>query len=448
MHRERHITVLPPWGRPGSYDPPVYVSRLELTSFRNYRRLGLELDPGETVFSGQNGQGKSNLLEAVYVLATTRSPRTSNERELVSWHRPLVPDTAQAIVPPEGPAFARLEANVQRLHQGLTHLELLFAGQEQVATDEPPAPPSTVQGVSSEVTGRIARTIKVNGVPRRAAELLGHLRVVYFSPEDVALAGGSPAGRRRYLDLANSQVAPLYLRALQQYNRILLQRGHVLRQIRERRQAMAALAPWTDQMVRTGVFVLRHRLQMLAAINERAVEIFQALAGTSVTFRVEYRPTAFESSPEEDESPDSKALTAAFRERQEALAAREVEQAASLAGPHRDDFTFLLDGVDLNRYGSRGQQRLAVLALKLAEAEWMRAETDEVPVLLLDDVLSELDPERRRYVLNRIMPAAAEPGAEDRHQVWITTTDMEAIPPELLARAQRFKIDAGSVRRA
>jgi DNA replication and repair protein RecF len=415
----------------------VYLSHLALANFRNYRRLGLELAPGVVVFCGQNGQGKTNLLEAVYVLATTRSPRTRVDRELVTWRR--LDDDLESVAGAQ--PFARVEGRVKR-QEGEVHLEVLFVGEptgsEQVDAQE--------AGAAGEVTGRLVRTIKVNGLHTRAAELLGQLMVVYFGPEDVALAGGPPAGRRRYLDLANSQVAPLYLRALQQYNRILAQRNLVLRQVRERRQALPALEPWTDQLVRTGVFILRHRLRMLARIGERARSVFAELTGSSQGFRLAYRSTVCNVLEVPNQSAESGEMADRYRARLEQLATREVEQAVSLVGPHRDDFAFLLDGVDLHTYGSRGQQRLAVLALKLAEAAWMREETGETPVLLLDDVLSELDPRRRHYVLDRVDPARDEAGAAGPRQVWITTTELDSFPATYLAAAQRFDIDAGTAR--
>ncbi len=410
----------------------MWLNQLALANYRNYVRLGLELEPGLAVFCGRNGQGKTNLLEAVYVLATTRSPRASAERELVTWRSGGEGELTA------GPPFARLEGRVRR-SEGEVHLEIVFKG--DVAAEEPSA--GADPGALGEVTGRLARTIKVNGLATRSAGLIGQLMVVYFAAEDVSLAGGSPSGRRRYLDVANSQVAPLYLRALQQYNRIVLQRNQVLRQIRERRQLPAALAPWTDQMIRTGAFILRHRLAMLASIGQRAQAIFQDLAGSGQRLAVAYRSTVADD-PAGVEPGD---LAAAYRARQEPLAGREIEQAVSLVGPHRDDFAFVLDGVNLNVYGSRGQQRLAVLALKLAEADWMLAETGERPVLLLDDLLSELDPVRRRYVLHRIAHGDADARAE-RRQVWVTTTDTADFPGELLGGAQRFDIDAGTVRRA
>jgi DNA replication and repair protein RecF len=408
----------------------MWLSQLALVNFRNFRSLRLEPQPGVLLFCGRNGQGKTNLLESVYVLATTRSPRTNVERELLSWRTPEDADLAAVIAP-----FARLEARVRRL-EGEAHLELSLEGERP--------------GADGTTSAAVSRGIKVNGLPVRATGLLGHLPVVYFSPADVELAGGPPAGRRQYLNLANSQASPSHLRALQRYNRILLQRNQVLRLVRERRQSASALEPWTQQMLDWGSLVLRQRLCMLRAVDERMVSIFRDLAGTPETLHVVYRSTAGEILS--DPLPEPAELAVGFRERQERVASREIDQAVSLVGPHRDDFTFMLDGVDLNTYGSRGQQRLAVLALKLAEADWMRAEIGELPVVLLDDVLSELDPQRRGYVLQRV----AEPEPTQQRQVWITTTEptgssftrSEGQTHDFLSSAQCWEIDAGQLRTA
>lgn len=398
----------------------MWLSQLRLVNFRNYRGLQLEPQPGVLVFSGQNGQGKTNLLEAVYVLATTRSPRTSVERELLSWRAPEDADLA-AVTPP----FARLDARVRRLG-GELRLELTFEAER--------APGGN--GVVA-AAGGIARTIKVNGLATRATGLVGQLPVVYFSPGDIDLAGGPPSGRRQYLNLALSQASSSHLRALQRYNRVLLQRNQGLRLVRERRQPVSALEPWTEQMVDCGSEIVHARLMMLREIEGCLAGIFRDLAGGSQTLKTMYRSTVCGN--EIVTTPSLSEIEAAFRERQAQLATREIEQAVSLVGPHRDDFTFALDEVDLNTYGSRGQQRLAVLALKLAEAEWMRSSSGEFPVVLLDDVLSELDAQRRAYVLQRV----AEPDAAEQRQVWITTTDAD-----LSISPQRFVIDAGQVRTA
>lgn len=413
----------------------MWLSQLRLVNFRNLHRLGLDLQPGVAVFAGRNGQGKTNLLESVHVLATTRSPRTSAERELVTWRSAGDdPDLTDLVAP-----FTRLEGRVQR-RQGEAHLEVLFKGELADNSAGGELPEWVTAG---EVAVPLARAIKLNGLTTRATELIGHLPVVYFSPGDVVLAGGPPAGRRQYLNVANSQTAPSYLRALQRYNRVLLQRNQVLRQIRERRQLPAALEPWTEQLVQAGATILRQRLAMLHGVNDRARGIFHDLGGTTEDLRIVYRSTACADGAE----LPTEELARCFRVRQQELARREVDQAVSLVGPHRDDFVFMLGGVDLNTYGSRGQQRLAVLALKLAEVDWMRSEIDELPVLLLDDVLSELDPQNRGYVLDRVARSHVQ-HAPLAGQVWITTTDTAGFPGELLAAAQRFEIDAGHIRRA
>jgi DNA replication and repair protein RecF len=408
----------------------MWLSQLTLVNFRNFRSLRLDPQPGVLLFCGLNGQGKTNLLESVYVLATTRSPRTNVERELLSWRPPEDADLAAVVAP-----FARLEARVRRL-EGEVHLELSLEGERP--------------GVDGATSAAVSRGIKVNGLPVRATGLVGQLPVVYFSPGDVELAGGPPAGRRQYLNLANSQASPSHLRVLQRYNRVLLQRNQVLRLVRERRQPNSALEPWTQQMLDWGSLVLRQRLCMLRQVDERVVSIFRDLAGTTETLHLVYRSTACEVLT--DALPESADLAAGFRERQERVSSREIDQAVSLVGPHRDDFTFVLDGVDLNTYGSRGQQRLAVLALKLAEADWMRAEIGELPVVLLDDVLSELDSQRRGYVLQRV----AEPEPTRQRQVWITTTETtdtafvhsDGHTHDFLSSAQRYEIDAGQLRTA
>jgi DNA replication and repair protein RecF len=388
----------------------MWLSQLALVNFRNFRGLRLDAAPGLLLFHGQNGQGKTNLLESIYVLATSRSPRTSVERELLSWQAADDADLA-AVVPP----FARLEGSVRR-QQREVHLQLLFESQN--------------------ATNGLTRTIKVDGMPARATGLVGQLPVVYFSPADVGLAGGPPAGRRQYLNLANSQASADHLRALQRYNRVLLQRNQVLRQVRERRQPVSALEPWTEQMVTFGTQIIRQRQTMLHEVAERAAPIFADLAGVLDTLDITYRSSVCTTAHDD--------LAASFHEHQQRVAAREIDQAVSLVGPHRDDFGFLLGEVDLNTYGSRGQQRLAVLALKLAEADWMHAQIGELPVILLDDVLSELDPERRQYVTDRVV--RSDPSAE--RQVWITSTDLHGFSNEILTGAQQFEIDAGRVRRA
>jgi len=401
----------------------MWLKRLALTHFRSYSRLGLELPPGVVVLHGANGQGKTNLLEAVYVLATTKSPRAGGDRELVSW---------QALSEPT--AFARVAASIGRA-DGEVHVDLLLR----------------LEGDGEATNGNgptISKQIRVGGLPRRAVEYVGTVNAVLFSPEDVALVGGPPSGRRRYLDITVSQVNPRYLRALQRYNKVLMQRNHLLRQVRDRRQPVALLEPWDTELATSGAYLVAERERLLAALNARLPDLYRSLSGGRGRLEVAYRstlatvrpaPVALGRVAETAPPLPTPALQERFQACLLAGRDREVAQGVSLVGPHRDDLDFLVDGVPQGVYGSRGQQRLGVLALKLAEVGFMRAETGEPPLLLLDDVLSELDPARQRFVLQTI---------GDDGQTLLTTTDLGGFEPAFLARAHVYRVEDGAVHAA
>ena len=405
----------------------MLIRELSLINFRNYVRLALQPAEGVTVLRGDNGQGKSNVLEAVYVLATTRSLRAGSDRELVHWRarRDTIP-------------FARLEASVVRADLDL-HVEILIRA-EADATDasRSVAGTPTANGTVPDMSP-VLKKIKVNGLPTRAVDLVGQVNVVLFTPDDVGLVAGPPVDRRRYLDITNSQVSGVYLRTLQRYNRVLVQRNHLLRQIRERRQRPEQLDFWNDELTAAGAQIVADRLKMVAAINRELDDVYRRLSGSEQALTIAYRPSshgrieaAATAACEPSEPP---AIAELYRARIEQVRGKEIEQGVSLVGPHRDDFSFLVDGVDLNTYGSRGQQRLAVLALKLAEGQYMRSQTGERPILLLDDVLSELDPARRSFVLSQ---------AGREGQTIITATDFNDFSPAFLADAAVFQIDRGT----
>ena len=403
----------------------MLLRELQLVNFRNYVRLALA--PGErvTVLRGDNGQGKSNILEAIYFLATTRSARAGSDRELLHWQarRDTIP-------------FARLEARISRADLDL-HVEIVIRAEADAEARPTPTNGSVPTGPP------VAKKITVNGLPTRAVELVGQVNVVLFTPEDVALVAGPPAGRRRYLDITSSQVSGPYLRTLQRYNRVLVQRNHLLRQVRERRQPRDSLDFWNGELIRAGAYVVAHRLAMIAAVNRELGPLYRQLSGTQQSLHLVYQPTSH--TPGEADSlaadgmlhPPEDGLAEPYAARVGELLGKEIEQGVSLVGPHRDDFAFVADGVDLNTYGSRGQQRLAVLALKLAEGQYMRAQTAERPILLLDDVLSELDPARRGFVLDQ---------AGREGQTIITATDLSDFPPAFRERATVFHVEHGMVR--
>ncbi len=408
----------------------MYLQHLSLTNFRNYVRLELDLPLHVSVFQGGNAQGKSNLLESICFLATTRFSRT--ERDLINW------EAAGEKLP-----FARLSASIQKAERK-AQLEIILR------------PRSALEG--SLVP--IQKYIRVNGVARRAVDLIGQLNTVMFSPRDIDLIGGEPAIRRRYLDITNSQVDSRYLRALQRYNKVLSQRNHLLRQIAARQSRPDELLFWDQELVKAGAYIVLQRQRTIAELNDLANPMHDQLSGGQEKLTLQYRPSIeLESRVESRESgggelqseaspdsrfqtPDSRLMRGlpemeqAFNRVLGAARQRELARGLSLIGPHRDDLGFLVNEIDMGTYGSRGQQRTIALSLKLSEARFMLIRTGESPVLLLDDVLSELDPERRQHLLEAI---------SNYRQVLITTTDLDRFPSEFLARAEKFRVADGRV---
>jgi DNA replication and repair protein RecF len=417
VRSETDALASPGLGRPGDGqdEGSVILRELVLVNFRNYVRLALRPGEAMTVLLGDNGQGKSNVLEAIYFLATTRSPRAGSDRELVHWRarRDAIP-------------FARLEARIDRQEAGL-HLEILIRA-EHDAAEAAASADKTVPSIRP-----VSKQIKVNGLPTRAVELIGQVNVVLFTPDDVGLVAGSPSGRRRYLDITCSQVSGQYLRALQRFNHVLVQRNHLLRQVRDRRQPRDQLDYWNEELVRLGTIVTAQRLEMVRCLNRDLGSLYRDLGGSQHDLQVAYHPASVEQLDSDEAIPD---LAERYAARVRELLPREIDQGVSLVGPHRDDFAFVVDGVDLNTYGSRGQQRLAVLAIKLAEGMFMRTQTGERPILLLDDILSELDPTRRGFVLEQ---------AGREGQAIITTTDLSDFTDTFRTGALAYRVERGTI---
>jgi DNA replication and repair protein RecF len=385
----------------------MHLRKLSLMNYRNYQRCLLDLEPGATIFHGDNGQGKTNLLEAVYLLATTKSFRTTVDRELMSWR--AIQDRM---------LFSRIEGWVSR-RSGELHVEMLLKGDVNGASGADDMP-------------SITKAIKLNGLPARAAQIVGELNAVIFSPEDLELLNGSPSGRRRYLDITRSQMDRSYLRALQRYQRVLSQRNNLLRQIRERRQDRSSLGVWNDELINLGSAIVRQRRALIADLNRAMADLYRRLTRTERLVELRYRASG---QPDLGDVSDEEAR-AAFRSRLEQHQQRELDQGVSLVGPHRDDFAFLVEGVDVGAFGSRGEQRLVAVALKLAEAEVFRALLDDTPVLLLDDILSELDPTRRQFVQEQI---------QGEFQTLITVADLSTCDDLLLAGAHKLRVERGTI---
>jgi DNA replication and repair protein RecF len=400
----------------------MICKHLSLTNFRNYVRLGLDLPSGVCLFHGDNASGKSTLLEAIYFLATARSHRTSVDKELISR------GTSQ---PGGAQIFARVEAEVEK-SRGNVQVDVALLCEV-----------NTGAGVYSR------KRIRVNGVPRRALDLVGQVNVVMFSPADMELIVGPPALKRRYLDIMISQVDHRYLRSLQQYQRVLLQRNHLLRQIRENHRSPSAddvrqeLSFWNQELSKVGSYLVAKRYVTVQLLSRLSEELYGQLSGSGGRLKLGYvsslafdeDASAFASALDTEQLLAS--LEGSFAHEVESLRSAEARAGVTLVGPHRDDLNFQVDNMDMAAYGSRGQQRTVTLALKLAEVGLMQHETGENPILLLDDILSELDRPRRQYVMKAV--------TEHQQQVMITAVDLSQFDSDFLINASVFETASGQV---
>jgi DNA replication and repair protein RecF len=387
----------------------MYLKSLSLEEFRSYHRQSIELSPHGIGLHGANASGKSTVLEAIAMLATTRSPRTSIERELINWQ-----SGADLGVPP----FGRIEGEVVRAHESI---------EISIGIQADPYRPNQVK-----------KQIKVNGRAVRAMDAVGRLNAVLFSPEDVALVSGPPAPRRRYLDLVISQIDRRYLRALARFSRMLEQRNSLLRSLGREGVAPGSeaaggqLSYWDQELIRLGSQIIARRSATLRKLSSLAAIRFDYLA-KSEPLEVIYAPSLGGNWTIQSEESDQLEVIQSFVAREYELLlpeARgdELRRGMTLIGPHRDDVKLEISGHDLAAFGSRGQQRMAVVALKLAEADLMREETSEEPVLLLDDVLSELDPEHRALLISAIGESGGQVILTAADPLLFQTTELAGIP--------------------
>ena len=394
------------------------LSRLRLSNFRNLAEVELEVPPGVSVYFGQNAQGKTALVESVYLLAIARSFRAENERELVNF------DAAR-----EG-GQALVDGTVEDdLPEGRPHPNPLPGGEGTLVRHRViigyRASPSTA---ASGPGYRVHKEIRVDRMRRTATSLVGLVHAVLFSVQDIGLVQGPPSARRRFLDILISQADPLYLQGLQRYQRVLQQRNRLLRMRREGRARPDEMEFWDDELVREGAWLTWRRHEVMDILTPACVRHHRDLGGGE-TLVLRYRPSV-------PLSAGADGMTGSYREALQAVAGRERATAATAAGPHRDDFDIIVNGVDMGAFASRGQARTLALALRLAEAETLSAVRGTRPLLLLDDALSEMDADRRRRVLEK---------TADYPQVMITTTDVEQVSGYFGASAAYFRVDGGRI---
>ncbi len=406
----------------------MYLNHLSLTNFRNFARLDLDVPRRVIVLVGDNAQGKTSLLEAVYFLAAFTSFQTHVDRQLVNF---IAAREARKQV-----VVARLVAEYRR-SQTDHRLEARLILE-----------PTGVNGI------RLRKEILLDGVKRQLNEAIGHFNAVIFVPQMSQILEGGPEERRRYLNLALAQIVPAYARVLSEYGQALSQRNALLKMLGERAAGVSKgnnddqLEVWDEILTRLGAQLMLWRIQALQEIERLAARVHHNLTRGNEVLRLSYQP-AFEPLPQLQgqmsltmDTPIDRSgleledIRKGFMEQLARLRAEEIQRGVTTIGPHRDELRFLANGIDLGDYGSRGQIRTALLALKLAEVDWMKERTGEWPVTLLDEVMAELDPQRRADLLAFL---------DDNEQVLFTTTDLNPFTPEFTEKAEIWKVHTGSI---
>ncbi|MDZ8185190.1 MAG: DNA replication/repair protein RecF [Nostoc sp. ChiSLP02] len=369
----------------------MYLKTLHLRQFRNYQDQKVEFTAAKTILVGNNAQGKSNLLEAVELLATLRSHRIARDRDLVK----------------DGEAIAQINAVLER-QTGVSDLTLTLRR-----------------------NGR--RSVALNGESvRRQMDFLGVLNAVEFSSLDLELVRGGPEGRRNWLDTLLIQLEPVYAHILQQYNHVLRQRNAFLKNHQDSALStgQSELALWDAQLATTGTRVIRRRDRAIQRLAPIATAWHASISGSTENLQIKYAPNI----PLEDNQPEQ--VQQAFLTKIQQRTVAELHQCTTLVGPHRDEVELTINQTPARQYGSQGQQRTLVLALKLAELQLIEEVVKEPPLLLLDDVLAELDLSRQNQLLDAI---------QDRFQTLITTTHLGSFDSQWLKSSQILFVKAGEI---
>lgn len=399
----------------------MHVEHLSLTNFRNYARLELSLPVNRPiVLHGANAQGKTSLLEAIYYLAASHSPHTASDRQLINWRAEDEP------LP-----FARLAAEVEGRGGQFNRVEMALVLER-----------------GQDGNQRFKKNIRINGVDKRVMDLVGLLAVVLFLPQDLSLIEGSPNERRRFMDNTLAQVDRDYVQALNVYEKALPQRNALLKRISDGYASADELPYWNDQLVTSGSIIIANRQRFLRELEMSAQQAHLDLTGKREMLTLRYQPNFLPTAEGDgqmsfdmlgldlhrDLSPDQ--IAPQFEEQLKKEQAESIDRGMTLCGPHRDELRLNINGRDAGLYGSRGQARTAVMALKLAELAWMRDRIGEWPILLLDEVVAELDANRRAYLLERINGAT---------QTLLTTTEMDIFPSAFVDRATIWEVVDGQI---
>ncbi|WP_027309366.1 DNA replication/repair protein RecF [Caloramator sp. ALD01] len=365
----------------------MYIDAIELINYRNYEKLELKLNNKINIFVGENAQGKTNVLEAMYFFSALKSHRTNKDRELISWNKNK----------------AYIKADVVK-NLGNYKLEFLL-----------------------DIDGK--KQMKLNGVKvNKSTDVLGTLNTVIFSPEDLKLIKEGPSLRRRFIDNELSQIRPKYYYILNQYNKVLMQRNNILKTLMFSPSNRATLEIFSEQLADYGSIIIQNRIEFIKKLTLIARLIHRKITDGKEELEVLYRSDInFNTTTKEIKE---NLLDYYIKHTED-----DIKKGFTLVGPHRDDLAIFINGIDVRNFGSQGQQRTAALSLKLSELEIVKAEVGEYPVLLLDDVLSELDPKRQFYLLNSLKDI----------QTIITCTSIKDIDIKKFAEKSIFEVNKGTI---
>ena len=399
----------------------MYLNHLSLTNFRSFARLDMDIPRRVVLLTGNNAQGKTSVLEAIYFLAAFTSFQTHTDRQLVNFIEARKELAVGRLVAEytRGPAKHRLEVRLVLEAVGAT-------GQ------------------------RLRKEILLDGIKRPLTEVIGHFNAVIFVAQMTGIIEGGPEGRRRYLNLALAQTVPGYARQLSEYGEALSQRNALLKQLAERGGDSSQLDFWDDSISRSGSAIILGRIQAVQEIDKLAARIHRELTQETELLRLHYQPaydplphpqgqiTMALSTPVQRNGIGEEDLRQGFLDALVQTRNEEIRRGVTVLGPHRDELRFLANGSDLSDYGSRGQVRTALLARKLADIEWMKTRTGQWPVLLLDEVLAELDSQRRLDLLRYL---------EKIEQAVLTTTDLKLFASAFVEKAEVWQVEAGAIRK-
>lgn len=368
----------------------MIIEHLQLTNYRNYHSLILDFSPKINVFIGENAQGKTNVMESIYVLAMAKSHRTSNDKELIRWESD----------------YGKIEGVIQNRY-GNFPMELMI--------------------------NKKGKKGKVNHIEQtKLSNYIGQVNVIMFAPEDLNIVKGSPQIRRRFIDMEIGQISPVYLHELLNFHKLLKQRNQLLKINQHKQKIDEVLFDiYTEQYIQSAVQIIRKRFEFVELLQEWAGPIHSGISRGLEELTIKYRPVTGM-----DPNWSAEEMALYLGEKLSEVKQRELERGITLVGPHRDDLQFLVNDYDVQTYGSQGQQRTTALSLKLAEIELIKQETKESPILLLDDVLSELDDYRQSHLLNTI---------QGEVQTFVTTTSVDGIHHETMEHAKMFHVKQGEI---